>query len=68
MPTKRRQTARERRLALRERRAAFLMRWFLDVYDNRRAPYPAKSFRSVAHGMRDFVSKAPAGGRVPHFV
>ena len=42
--------------SIRERRADFLMNWFLQVYDGRKAPFPRRSFRPVANLMREHMA------------
>jgi hypothetical protein len=44
----------------REGRAEFLMKWFLDVFDNRKASYPSRCFRGIAYHMEEFLSSSPA--------
>jgi hypothetical protein len=39
-------------------RAAFLIRWFLKVYGGRKAPFPRKCFRGMAHHMEQFLKHA----------
>jgi len=36
-------------------RAAFLMNWFLSVFEGRKAPFPRRSFKGVAHYMEQFL-------------
>jgi hypothetical protein len=38
-------------------RAAFLMRWFLSVYEGRRAPYPKRAFGAVARHMHRYLKR-----------
>jgi hypothetical protein len=44
----------------RELRAEFLIRWFLDVFQNRKAPYPRRCFRGIAYHMEEFLQGSPA--------
>lgn len=44
----------------REQRAEFLIRWFLDVFENRKAPYPRRCFRGIAYHMKEFLDGSPA--------
>jgi len=36
-------------MSQREQRAEFLIKWFLDVFENRKAPYPRRCFRGIAY-------------------
>lgn len=36
-------------------RAAFLMNWFLKVFNGRKAPFPRRSFKGVAHYMEQLL-------------
>jgi len=38
-------------------RAAFLMNWFLKVFNGRKAPFPRRSFRGIAHLMEQFLKE-----------
>ena len=46
-------------MTLREQRAEFLMKWFLDVFENRKAPYPSRCFRGIAFHMKEFLKGSP---------
>lgn len=41
---------------LKEQRAEFLIKWFLDVFDGRKAPFPKKAFNPVANQMREWLN------------
>jgi hypothetical protein len=43
----------------REQRAEFLIKWFLDVFNGRKAPYPRRCFRGIAYHMEEFVKASP---------
>lgn len=43
----------------RERRAEFLMKWFLDVFNGHKAPYPSRCFRGIAFHMQEFINGSP---------
>lgn len=38
-------------------RAAFLMGWFLSVFKGRKAPFPRRSFKGIAHLMEQFLEE-----------
>ena len=44
-----------RQEAWRLRRAEFLVRWFMSIYDGVRAPYTKRNLASVAEQMRKFM-------------
>jgi hypothetical protein len=44
----------------RERRAEFLIKWFLDVFNGRKAPFPRRCFRGIAFHMEEFLKGNPA--------
>lgn len=44
----------------REQRAEFLMKWFLDVFNGRKAPHPRRCFRGIAYHMEEFLKGSPA--------
>jgi hypothetical protein len=44
----------------RERRAEFLIKWFLDVFNGHKAPYPQRCFRGIAFHMQEFLAGSPA--------
>ena len=44
----------------REQRAEFLMRWFLDVFNGHKAPYPMRCFRGIAFHMQEFLDGSPS--------
>lgn len=46
-------------------RAEFLIEWFLENFEGRRAPFPRKCFASVAHWMRVWLEKRQEE-RKPH--
>lgn len=47
-------------MTLREERAEFLMKWFLDVFHGHKAPYPSRCFRGIAFHMKEFLDGSPA--------
>lgn len=49
----------------REQRAEFLIRWFLDVFNGHKAPYPGRCFRGIAFHMDEFLKDNPARARQP---
>lgn len=44
------------RRTVREKRADFLLNWFLKVYDGRKAPLPRRAFRGIASLMREHLA------------
>jgi hypothetical protein len=40
-------------------RAEFLIRWFLSVFNGRKAPFPRYAFHGIASLMQDFLAKVP---------
>jgi len=41
----------------REKRAIWLMKWFLQVFDGHKAPYPQHCFRGIAYYMRAHIMR-----------
>jgi len=47
-------------MSQREQRAEFLIKWFLDVFNGREAPFPRRCFRGIAFHMEEFLKGNPA--------
>ena len=38
-------------------RAEFLTNWFLEVFKGRKAPYPRRCFKGIAHHMEELLAR-----------